>query len=224
MNICDKNALMKIIYDLDKNSIFYEWAESEWEEDFYYNHYNDIHDYVDRNFDADLYEGSYKASIVFRNFDLVWKIPFYNTNDAIAEYNFYRNVEEEWKFYFAECDCLGKIEIGNTLTDIIVMERAYVDEDKARTYIIDGIKKQNVLSGNYIDKSDENFEKILYNEFYSLDTEQAFSYLMYDYYDDCNIADYITNNLGVIDFHTGNIGFIGDRPIIIDYAMNSRSS
>jgi hypothetical protein len=148
-------------------------------------------------------EGLTKMTIILENEDFVLKIPFSRGYDNAKfidhckkEVEVYKDAEDEGlEGFFAECGYVGKFN-GEK---VYAMIRADVSED------------------DYDEMSCRNLSQ---EEISSLDSLEIFIENLKNYYGDViaeAMEDFIDEEC-IDDFHGGNVGFIGNAFVCIDYS------
>lgn len=176
-----------------------------------------IYGELDEAFDISIAYGASKLVLIPSDSDYVIKIPFgiYNNVDfcKIEEENYLRIKEDEPELakYFAECWRAGEVFVENEDNEdeevkvpIYIMRRTIVDETK----VSDASYNLYINSGG--DEED-----------YCIDDENDETYSCFEFYYGIEelerILD-IIDTLGINDLHTGNVGFINNMPVFIDYS------
>ena len=138
----------------------------------------------------------------------VFKVPYknYDTNYCEVEAEIYENAQREGvEEFFAPCYFLENFEGAA----IYVMARAEVSRDRLYCDLYDRFSSEG--------RSDEEAEEML------SDIEDADEYVdwLFPYYSDYDsferFIEFLRNS-HINDLHSGNIGYIGDNVVLIDYS------
>lgn len=174
---------------------------------------------------VEIYHGATKGVLVIKdNNDVVFKCPFgrltkINCCGSEEDVNFsYDYCELEWKNFiksrnefvdrfFAEVHYLKTCVIGNIALDFYVQE-------KARSFELYG------SSGEWNDKTLDLASDHISNAYNLYDVSVDWVADFIAYYDeaDFHILDDFLCNYDINDIHDGNIGYVGERPVIFDYS------
>ncbi len=184
-------------------------AENEIEE------YNKIYGYRIR-----LTSGAYRFCLIAEDYDYVLKFSwdFEGEEDGCAtEVDIYEEAYERgFANFFAKPYKLGAIENDFFTTgDFFLVERAEVNTYRVAEYSCDPHYKKLYTTLKDREKDLDYMNDVFENN----DTVEVFV----DYY--LNnlefLEDFIdfVDEIGLVDLHEQNIGFIGERPVIIDYAF-----
>lgn len=159
--------------------------------------------------------GCTKAVIIIGN--NVVKIPFNIEDGRFHNYcheevlNYQKAIECGTQDFLCPCEYIGRFRwrfLDKTYNiPLYVMERADIDEERTEN-----------TSGDFFSRSDSDSNYNSYSDF--SDDECNVARVFSSYYDDSDIFQLIQflNDWGINDIHSGNIGFIEDRPVLIDYS------
>lgn len=138
----------------------------------------------------------------------VFKIPFKNCkcNYCQMEVDIYeRACKENIEEFFAPCYFLEKYDS----VDIYVMERADLSYNNLYSDLYRRLSDEG--------RSDEEVEDIMME----VEDESGYVEWLFPYYMDYDKFETFTDfleNADINDLHSGNIGYIGDRVVLIDYS------
>ena len=151
--------------------------------------------------------GSYKFVIIFTDEDWVIKFNFVGDVDGCERelICFNEAVSEGCHQFFCQCDVLPQI-FGNTP---YIMKKALIDPYRCDDYLSSSLEEEGF--------SDEEISIYATNDEYetNLVTSVFSTYFSHD--EVLRLLTFI-NIMGINDIHDENIGYIDERPFIIDYA------
>lgn len=156
----------------------------------------------------DLFWGYSKICILDKNFPYVLKIPFRDEERSIErEINIFKEAQEEnLDSFFGENICLGEYNKGFWKRNyfIYAMEKVIIDPIK--------IRESSNRKKSLIREKEDNW-------IYSFDEDEVTG-CMEEYYSEEEMRRlyHFCDEMSINDIHSDNIGFLEDRPIIIDYA------
>ena len=172
------------------------------------------------NYDVFMTHGAYRYCMIANNCDYVLKFSWDSDggeDGCEIEMEVYEDAYKcGFADFFAKPYKLGPIENNHFKTcDFYLMEKAEVDEDRITEYCSDPHYKRLYTTLKDREKDLEYMIEV----FEENDTVEVFV----DYYINQLelLEDFIdfVDGIGLVDLHENNIGFIGDRPVIIDYAF-----
>ena len=159
-------------------------------------------------------EGASRAVLIFDDFDYVIKIDFSDMADEKYDfcdnevYNYISAVSYNVSQYFAETWYGGRFE-G---VPFYLMEKAAINEDEINDDIDSGsLANKSILS-------DESLEKSF--PYMDCNTKSTITDLFINYYDEEEIHELLDfcYSYAINDIHNENVGYIDNKPVIIDYA------
>lgn len=148
--------------------------------------------------------GCYRGVLVIDDFDWVIKFDFVDDPESASqrEVNFFEDAENDgFEEYFAKCWKGGTFHN----IDFYLMEKALVDENKIASDVSSGVYESDARFHNSGMRCDDATVIVnLFSAYYPL--EKVFKLLEF------------CDGMGLHDIHEGNVGYLGDHPVIIDYA------
>ena len=176
---------------------------------------------------AELYHGATKGVIVPNCGNVVFKIPFgvrlkinccgteecneLTCNYCEVEEDFYKaSIKNHRNQFFAAIHRLKKIILGGkVLLDIYVQEKARPFDLYGSTNGLTGEEVEFDIAEEYLNYA---------NELCNAPVDWAVDFIAYHGENDMEYLDSFLYEYGINDIHDGNVGYIGDRPVIFDYS------
>lgn len=175
--------------------------------DFYYEHESTLLNLSP--FDqVKLDNGASKLIFIFNNHDYVIKVPFnsYVFNYCAREVDNYKKAcQEQLEYFFAPIFYLG---ISHNLP-IYAMKKAVTGEKEIE-------QRFSAVSDKVLSLNNKQYEPSIYYNWCSLKMKALFEY-EYSLSDYGRLGGFLQRN-NINDIHYNNIGFIENKPVIIDYS------
>ena len=187
--------------------------------------YEDIFSCLKDKDDLEYFSGASKAVLVPKETDYVIKMPFTGYfSDEEWENNFVnfegtKNEENNWDYCLKETHIYQKAE--NAKVEKVFLKTTYegtinnfpiYSQPKVSNFVEDGYV---TCSKEEIESTREKVKKKNFNIFSPTWLFHAFNYYGEDYI--FRLLSFIKEE-EICDLHSGNLGWIGEQPVIVDYA------